>query len=198
MELEEMKGLWNNMSEELERQKMLTDKMIVEMTKQKYRDKLSGISLPETVGTLVCFAMATYALFNFAKLDTWYLALCGIISISFCIVLPVLSLRSIDKLKQIDLTNISYKDSLIQYAKEKDRFVRIQKAGYYLGFIFVLAVLPVAGKLMRDKDLLLDSKLWIWYVPFALAFHFLFSKWVWRHYSSIARGARNLLDELKD
>ena len=198
MELEEMKGLWNNMSEELERQKMLTDKMIVEMTRQKYRDKLSGISLPETVGTLVCFAMATYALFNFGKLDTWYLALCGIISISFCIILPVLSLRSIDKLKHIDLTNVSYKDSLIQYAKEKDRFVKIQKAGYYLGFIFVLAVLPVAGKLMRDKDLLLDSKLWIWYVPFALAFHFLFSKWVWRHYSSIARGARNLLDELKD
>ena len=198
MELEEMKGLWKNMSEELDRQKLLTDKMVVEMTQQKYRNKLSQISLPETVGTIVCFVMAAYALFNFGKLDTWYLILCGVISISFCIVLPILSLRSIAKMKQIDLGNNSYKDSLIQYAKEKDRFVQIQKAGYYLGFIFSLAVLPVAGKLMRDKDLLLDAKLWIWYIPLALVFHFLFSKWVWKHYSSIAQGARNLLEELKD
>ena len=193
-----MKGLWKNMSEELDRQKLLTDKMVVEMTQQKYRDKLSQISLPETVGTIVCFAMAAYALFNFGKLDTWYLILCGVISISFCIVLPILSLRSIAKMKQIDLGNNSYKESLIQYAKEKDRFVKIQKAGYYLGFVFSLAVLTVAGKLMRDKDLLLDAKLWIWYIPLALVFHFLFSKWVWKHYSSIARGARNLLEELKD
>lgn len=198
MELEEMKGLWENMSEELERQKLLTDKMVVEMTRQKYRGKLSQISLPETVGTVICFAMAAYALFNFEKLDTWYLALCGIISVAFCIVLPVLSLRSIDRMKQINLGQNSYRETLIQYAKEKDRFVKVQKAGYYLGFVFSLAVLPVAGKLMRDKDLILDAKLWIWYIPLALIFHFLFSKWVWKHYSSAAKGARNLLDELKD
>ena len=62
-----MKGLWKNMSEELDRQKLLTDKMVVEMTQQKYRDKLSQISLPETVGTIVCFGMAAYALFNFRQ-----------------------------------------------------------------------------------------------------------------------------------
>ncbi|MGA9269847.1 MAG: hypothetical protein WBV45_04435 [Lutimonas sp.] len=198
MELEEMKGLWENMSDELDRQKLLTDKMVVEMTRQKYRDKLSQISLPETVGTVVCFAMAAYALFNFGKLDTWYLMLCGVISIVFCLVLPILSLQSIDRMKQIDLGKNSYREALIQYAKQKDRFVKVQKAGYYLGFVFALAVLPVAGKLMRGKDLLLDAKLWLWYIPFALAFHFLFSKWVWKHYSSIARGARTLLDDLKE
>lgn len=198
MELEEMKGLWENMSEELDRQKLLTDKMVIEMTRQKYKDKLSQISLPETVGTIVCFAMAAYALLNFEKLDTWYLMLCGVVCVAFCIILPILSLRSINKMKQIDFQKKSYRDSLIQYAKEKDRFIKVQKAGYYLGFIFSLAVLPVAGKLMRGKDLLLDAQLWIWYIPLALIFHFLFSKWVWKHYSSIAQGARNLLDELKD
>jgi hypothetical protein len=198
MDIEEMKGLWNSMSEELDRQKLLTDKMILEMTQQKYRDKLRGISLPETVGTIVCFAMAAYTLVNFEKLDTWYLALCGVISISFCLVLPLLSMRSIGRMKKINLSQNSYKDSLKQYAREKDNFVRVQKAGYYLGFIFSLAVLPVAGKLMKDKDLLLDSKIWIWYIPIALAFHFLFSKWVWKHYSSVTRGARSLLEELRE
>ncbi len=193
-----MKGLWNSMSEELDRQKLLTDQMVLEMTRQKYRSKLRQISLPETVGTIVCFAMAAYALVNFGKLDTWYLALCGVLSISFCLVLPVLSLRSIDRMKQIDLRQNSYRESLVEYARRKARFVRIQKAGYYLGFIFCLAVLPVAGKLMKGKDLLLDGKIWIWYIPLMLVFHYLFSKWVWKHYSSLADGARNLLEELKD
>jgi hypothetical protein len=198
MELEEMKGLWENMSEELDRQKLLTDKMVVEMTQQKYRDKLSQISLPETVGTIICFAMAGYALINFGKLDTWYLMLCGVLSISFCIILPILSMRSIRKLKKIDLRKSSYRDSLVEYAKEKDRFVKVQKVSYYLGFIFSLAVLPVAGKLMKDKDLLMDSKLWIWYIPLALVFHFLFSKWVWKHYSSITKKAHSLLEDLRE
>ena len=197
MEIEEMKGLWNSLSEELDRQKLLTDKMILEMTQQKYQDKLKGISLPETVGTIVCFAMAAYALVNFGKLDTWYLVLCGVISISFCLVLPLLSMRSIFRMKKIDITGSSYKETLKQYAREKDYFVRVQKAGYYLGFIFSLAVLPVAGKLMNDKDLLADGKIWIWYIPLALVFHFLFSKWVWKHYSSVTRGAKSLLEEIK-
>ncbi len=197
MEIEEMKGLWNSLSEELDRQKLLTDKMILEMTQQKYQDKLKGISLPETVGTIVCFAMAAYALVNFGKFDTWYLVLCGVISISFCLVLPFLSMRSIFRMKKIDISGSSYKEALKQYAREKDNFVRVQKAGYYLGFIFSLAVLPVAGKLMKDKDLLADGKIWIWYIPLALAFHFLFSKWVWKHYSSVTRGAKSLLEEIK-
>ena len=168
------------------------------MTRRKYKDKLRGISLPESIGTIICFAMALFALVNFYKLDTWYLALCGIICISFCIILPFLSMRSIGRMKKINISENSYKDSLKQYAREKDNFIKVQKAGYYLGFVFSLAVLPVAGKLMRDKDLLLDSKLWIWYIPIALIFQFLFSKWVWKHYTSVTKSARNLLEELRE
>lgn len=198
MELDEMKGLWENMSQELDRQKLLTDKMVVAMTHEKYRNRLRGISVPETVGTVICFMMAVYVLLNFAKLDTGYLVLCGIISVSFLLILPILSMRSILRLKKLDIMKSSYREVLEQYARDKDNFVRVQKTAFYLGFIFALAVLPVAGKLMRNKDLLLDGKLWIWYIPLALVFHFLFSKWVLKHYSSVTKSARNLLDELKD
>ncbi len=196
MELEEMKTLWGNMSQELNRQKLLTDKMVVEMTQKKYKDKLRGISLPEAAGTIICFAMALFTLLNFGKLDTWYLILCGTISISFCVILPILSMRSIGRMKKIDVSGNSYRESLKQYAHEKSQFIKVQKTAYYLGFVFVLAVLPVMGKIMRDKDFLLDSKLWIWYVPLAIIFHFLFSKWVYKHYTSVTKGARKLLDDL--
>ena len=196
MELEEMKTLWGTMSQELDRQKLLTDQLVVEMTQKKYRDTLKGISLPETVGTVICFAMAIYAILNFNKLDTWYLVLCGVLSISFCIVLPILSMKSILNMKKIDVSKSSYKESIKQYASEKNKFIKIQKVAYYCGFVFALAVLPVAGKMMKGKDLLLDSKLWIWYIPLAVIFHFLFSKWVYRYYTKVAKGAQKLLDDL--
>lgn len=196
MELEEMKTLWGTMSQELDRQKLLTDQLVVEMTQKKFDDTLTNISLPETVGTVICFAMALFGIVNFGKLDTWYLILCGIISIGFCIILPILSMKSILRMKKIDLSKSSYKESLRQYAHEKNQFVKIQKISYYLGFIFSLAVLPVAGKLMKDKDLLLESKLWVWYVPVAILFHFLFSKWVYKFYSKATKGAQKLLDDL--
>jgi UDP-N-acetylmuramyl pentapeptide phosphotransferase/UDP-N-acetylglucosamine-1-phosphate transferase len=198
MELDEMKGLWENMSQELERQRLLTDKMVVEMTRNKYKNQLRGISWPEMAGTAICFAIASYVIVNFDQLDTWYLALCGVVSICFCLILPILSMRSIWRMKKIDLSNNSYKETLEHYAREKDTFMKVQKAGFYLGFIFALCFLPVAGKLMNGKDLLLDGKLWTWGLPILLVFHFLFSKWVWKHYSSVTRNARNLLDELKD
>lgn len=198
MELDEMKSLWVDMSEKLERQKLLTDKVVLEMTQKKYRTKLNYISVPETVGTIICFAGAAYAMVNFNKLDTWYLALCGVICVSFCIILPILSMRSISRMKKIDINHNSYKESLKLYAKSKDAFVKVQKAGYYLGFIFSLAVLPVAGKLLRNKDLLLEARLWIWYIPLAIAFQILFSKWVFKHYTSATKGARSLLEELQD
>ena len=39
MELEEMKVLWQEMSQQVEKQKSLTDKLIIEMTQQKYAQK---------------------------------------------------------------------------------------------------------------------------------------------------------------
>ena len=196
MEIEEMKTLWENMSQELDRQKLLTDKMVLEMTQKKYKDTLRSISLPETAGAIICFAMALFIIFNFGKLDTWYLILCGLVSIGFCVILPILSMQSIIRMKKIDVSGNSYKESLKQYAHEKRQFIKVQKTAYYFGFVFALTVLPVFGKIMKDKDFLLDSKLWIWYIPMAVIFHFLFSKWVYRHYTSITKGAQKLLDDL--
>lgn len=197
MELEEMKAQWENMSQELDKQKLLTDRIVVDMTRRKFKEKLRGISVPETVGTVICFAMAIFLILNFTKLDTWYLILCGILSIGFCITLPILSMRSIGKMKKIDISDSSYRESLEQYAREKNLFVKIQKTGYYGGFIFALTILPAIGKITRDKDFLMESRLWIWYIPLIIIFHFLFSKWVFKHYSAIAKSATNLLEDLR-
>ena len=89
MELEELQSAWTKMSDELDQQKKLTNKIILDMTKQKYQNKFTTITKYESLGALVCFAIALFVIFNFNKLDTWYLQACGAFTLLFLIVLPV-------------------------------------------------------------------------------------------------------------
>ena len=84
MELEELRNEWQEMSKEIEKQKILTDKLIIDMTEKKYKNKLKSISIPETIGTVICFAAAIYIFINFSLLDTWYMQLSGLFTALFC------------------------------------------------------------------------------------------------------------------
>ena len=70
MELEELRNEWQEMSKEIEKQKILTDKLIIDMTQKKYKNKLNSISIPETIGTVICFAAAIYIFINFSHLGS--------------------------------------------------------------------------------------------------------------------------------
>ena len=95
MELEEMKTLWGEMSIEIEKQKKLTDSLIIKMTQADYRNKISKILIPEAIGALVCFAGILFILINIQKLNNWYLLVCGITSALILFVLPLLSLKAV-------------------------------------------------------------------------------------------------------
>lgn len=196
MELEELRSEWQEMSTELKKQKILTDKLIIDMTQKKYNNKLKSISIPETIGSVVCFAAAIYILMNFGEFDTWYIQLSGLFSALFCIVLPIISLRSIFGVQKINMSTSNYKQSLERFAKNKKQFVWIQKVSFYLSFILVIVSLPVAAKLMNGKDLFLESKDWLWYIPFGFIFLYIFSKWVFQHYKKTTDSAESLLKEL--
>ena len=197
MDLEEIKNQWDKMSKDIKKQKILTDKLIIDMTQEKYNNKLKLISIPETIGTVICFAGAIYIFINFGKLDTWYMQLSGLFTALFCIILPILSLRSIFGMQKLDMSNNNYKQSIEKFAKSKKQFVLIQKVSFYLSFILVLVCLPVAGKLMNNKDLFLESKVWLWYIPFGFVFLYFISRWVFKKYKSATTSAENLLKELE-
>ena len=80
MELEEMKTLWAEMSAAVERQKKITDSIIIKMTRSNYRNKINKIRVPEFIGSFLCMAGAALIVFNFRQLTTWYLAVCGIVA----------------------------------------------------------------------------------------------------------------------
>ena len=197
MELEKLRSEWQEMSKEIEKQKILTDKLIIDMTQKKYKNKLKLISIPESIGTVICFAASLYIFINFSKLDNWHLQLSGVFTALFCVVLPILSMRSIFDMQKINMSTSNYKQSLERFAKNKKQFVLIQKASFYLSFILVIVSLPVAAKLMNGKDLFLESKAWLWYIPFGFLFLYLFSKWVFKHYKKTTQFAEELLKDLE-
>lgn len=194
MELEEMRQLWDSMSQELEKQKLLTEKMIIDMTQQKYRTTLKGITLPELAGTVICFLGSAFIILNFEKLDTWYLVLSGVISAMFLIILPILSWKALLPMQKMELG--TYKESLKNYAERSQRFTQIQKLSYYLGYIVAVAILPVSSKLINGKDIIATSNYWILPIIFLVVFHFFFSKKIFKYYNRVSREARELLEDL--
>ncbi|MEL6812074.1 MAG: hypothetical protein AAFP76_12140 [Bacteroidota bacterium] len=200
MELEEMKQLWETMSQRVEKQQLLTNKLIIQMTQERYTTKLSKIQTFETAGSVICFVMAAFVLFNFGKLDTWYLVLSGILVLLALTLLPILVLRSIFKMKHLDLAQQNFRESLVEFGREKQRFLFLQRLNIGFGFLIMFAALPVASKLLSNKDIFetgVSSFTWI-YLGAAVVGLALFARWGYGCYRRITQSAENLLKELED
>ncbi len=200
MELEEMQTVWSELSDQIEKQKKLTDKMIIMMTQEKYRSRINRIAYPEILGGIICYGAGLLIVFNFSKLDNWYSLLCGIISIVVLFVLPILSLKSIKRIHKIDVATNNYKETLLNYAKEKKQFQKVMKWGYYLGFIIMFTIMPVTSKIINGKDLFSETKsIWplVIAIPLAIIFFIVFSKWVFKHYLKNINSAESLIKDLE-
>lgn len=198
MELDEMKTLWTDMSQQLEAQKVLTDKMIVQMTQQRYTSKLQAISIPEIIGAVICFATVLFITGNFGKLDTWYLQLSGGLTALACLILPILSLRSLQQLRIINISKATYREALVSYLQSKNHFMKLQRITYYLSFFLILVMLPVMGKLLSGVDVITEDKDWIWIAPAAVPLFYFFAKWVYKKYQSTTAAAEEILRSLDE
>ncbi len=197
MELQELQTLWSQVSQQLEDQKKLTNEMIKKMTQERYSNKFSKIAIYETIGAVICFVAAFYVLFNFGKLEIWYLQLCGLITLIFLIILPVLTLKSLRNIKHINIAESSFKDTIVQFMKAKNQLLLLQRVGIYLSFLLMFTTLPVASKLLKNKDLFLETGVWYVYLPIMGIFLFFFTRWGYGCYKSITRSAENILSELE-
>ena len=197
MELKELETLWSEMSQELETQKKLTNELIMNMTQTKYSNKFQKISTYETIGGVICILAAIFVLTKFSLLDTWYLQLCGLFTVIFLILLPVLTLNSLRRIQKLNIADRNIKDTLISFTKAKNQLLFLQRLGLYLSFILMFTILPVAGKIMNGKDLFVESNILYIYLPIMAIFIFFFARWGYGCYKSITNSAENILKELE-
>ncbi|MEM7186245.1 MAG: hypothetical protein AAF466_06270 [Bacteroidota bacterium] len=200
MELEEMKMLWQQMSQKLEQQRLVTDQIIIEMTQQKYSNRFNKLYFFESLGTVVCVAIAILILVNFRKLDTWYLVTCGAFVTAFLLVMPLLTLRSLQRIKRLSVSQFSYKEMLVRFEKSKHRVLLLQRGSLILSALLAVLILPVFQKIFKNEDLFqqdIELSLWI-SVGVMLLFLFFFARWGYRCYQSVTRSAEGILKELEE
>ena len=199
MEIEEMQALWSDLTNQLEHQKKLTDKIIMDMTQERYSNKFKTISTYETFGAVICFVVALYILLNFGSLDTWYLKVCGVFTLSFLIVLPILVLRALGKIKRLNIIDKSYKDTLVSYTHAKTNLLRLQQFSIFASFLLMFAVSAISTKIMSNKDFFMmerDTGAYV-VIGVAIVFVIIVSRWGYGHYTRITSSAENLLKELE-
>jgi len=194
MELEEMQAAWTEMSSELEKQKVITNELIMKMTQDKYSSPWNHILQFERIGTVVCFGMLLYLLVNFGKMDTVALKLCGFVCVITLAVLPILSLRSILGMKKVNITTMTVKETLETFRNRKKQFIQFQIFNFSLSFVFMLAVLPVAVKLLKNKNLFtdFDNTLLIG-IPFLTVLFIVFFWYIIRMYKRIFARSEELI-----
>lgn len=199
MELEELQTAWTQMSIELEHQKKLTNEIILNMTKEKYRNKFKTITTYETMGAFVCFCIALLILVKFGALNTWYLQLSGLLSLSFLVILPILVLHALARIKNLNLSTGSYKDNLSSYIMAKNRLLALQRVGIVCGFLSIFLIVPVTSKIVSNKDIfelgLKTEQLVLLSIAFILTS--IFCSRVYKGYLRITRSAQELLKELE-
>ena len=197
MELDELQAVWSEMSNQLDKQKKLTNEIILKMTQQQYRNRMNKIKYPEILGGLVCLVTAVLIIYNFQDLNTWPLRICGAISLMIMIILPIFLFRAIKHMDRINVQENNYKQTLVDFAKGKRQFLLVQKISVYLGFVLLIVVLPVFSKLMNGKDILSEVKIWTWYLPFGFLFFAFFTRWVIKHYKNTLNDTTQILADLE-
>ncbi|MEM7370056.1 MAG: hypothetical protein AAF587_15730 [Bacteroidota bacterium] len=196
MDLDEMKLLWDDLSEQRDQQQRLTDTMIVDMTKRTYHSKLRSIAFFETIGAIFCFGLAAVLIWNWYKLDTWYLIGSGLFSMLILTVMPILSLNTIYQMQGIRLAESPFRQTVDRYTRLKKRFFLIQQLMIGMSFIFAVVAIPLAGKIMSGKDIFLNHRTLIFAFVGCVGLFF-FVRWGYRKYVNMADSAEEILRELQ-
>jgi len=197
MELEELQAAWTQMSNELEKQKELTNTLIMDMTKEKYNAKFRTITNYEKAGTLVCVASAVFIALNIQKLDTWYLLACGLFAVLFSVIMPILVLGALKKIRQLDIVYLNYKEALLKYTKAKTNLLKIQRYGGYASILYIAAFLPAVARILNGRNLFLEPSNLLWKLAVMSVFMVLFTYWGYGHYKRITNAAEQLIKDLE-
>lgn len=199
MDFEQMQLVWSRMDTELQKQKKMTDKLILQMTQEKYTNKFRKLATIETIGAFVCFIAGLFLLFNFYKLETWYLMLCGGITIAYLFAMPLFVLRPLYTLRKIKIDTNSLSDTLQTFSNSKKQVLLVQRIGMYLNFLLFIFMIPTLNKIFNNKDMFLELEGTTFYIALVVAVvvMILVSRWGYKCYKKITNSAENMLNDLE-
>lgn len=155
-ELEELRTIWSEMSDKLDRQKQLTDQLILQMAHEKSSSRLQRIVTMEGVG-IVAVALILLALFSrFYLLDNWLQITGGVFSALVLLISLIMGGRIIFQARRIDVSQNNYQQNLTYFKALKKTLRLYKRLSIVLNIFLPFFLLPVVFKLFFDRDLLTD------------------------------------------
>ncbi|OBX25384.1 hypothetical protein LX77_01718 [Gelidibacter algens] len=197
MELEEMKNTWGKLSKRVEKQEILTTQLIEKITQQNYNSKMNKIHYSEYVGTIICYVGASYILMNFSKIDEVLIQVLAGLSVLLLFTLPVISLKSVRSIRNIDITSNTYLENINLFVRQKIKFQKLQKLNVALGLFFMLIVLPVLAAI-QGKSLDQIPDFWTLIFPIFVSFFLVFAWWVLKSYNKVLSATEKMLTDINN
>lgn len=196
MELDDFQNTWEEMSTQLKTNQQLNPKMIDNMSKKKFGSSLNKIKIPEVLGSAICLGCAVFIVFNFNTLNSLAYQIAGVLAILLFILLPAISLRSIQLLhRSADVTK-PYSENLKEFAIQKINFCRLQKLNFTLSHLLLVCVILLITRLFGHKAITDNNYFFITSFGFGYIVLVFFSKWVLKSYNKTIRRSEELLSEL--
>ena len=196
MEIDDFKNTWDEMSKQVKEKQNLNPKMFNKMSERKFTSNLQKIAIPEIIGGVICVGCAIYIGFQFKLLDTALFKIVGVVSILLLIVLPAISLFSIQQLyKSTDISK-SYAETLKEFAVQKMNFWKLQKLNITLSYLLLAVVIILVTKFFGNHTNDENAYTMIFGFCFGYVVLLFFSKWVFKKYNKIIQQTEYLLNEL--
>ncbi len=155
MELEDIKKSWAQMSQDLEKQKILTNELILKMAHQKSSKSLGKLIGFETVGGfLMSIALSILVILNFytGNLTGTGLTICGIGSLIIFAASGLTSLNFILKMKRINLLENTIEVNLNFLNDFKRTLKQYKKLNMITAIPTMVFFIPVVVKIFNDKN----------------------------------------------
>ncbi|MCH7400078.1 hypothetical protein MM236_18935 [Belliella sp. DSM 107340] len=195
MELEEMKNTWQSLSKRVEKQELQTNQILEKLKQEKYHSKLNKIGYSEYVGTIVCYIGAAYLTMNFTKVDSLTMQIFAIIAIVLLFVLPVISLKSLQAVRNVNIPSMAYIDAIEDFAHRKIKFQRLKKLNVSLGLFLMLVAVPVLSSI-QGKAIAQVPHFWTLIFPVSIIFFLAFAMWVLKSYNKILKETEKILSDI--
>lgn len=190
---------WDKLNSSLKQQKLINERIIMDIIKIKFSNKLKSIIKYESIGALLLVMTSIVLIWNIQIFDTLPLQIATVISLIIMILLPILSLSTIYQMKNMDMSKRSCKENIVEFTKRQSRFLLVQRWSVFISPIFMLVLIPPFLKLSEGKDFFAsDSNNLLWYIPIAFIAVIAFGKWGYGCYKRITDNAKNILQELED
>jgi steroid 5-alpha reductase family enzyme len=199
MELQDMQKQWKAMNSRLETMEIIQKNQIMEMTRKEYKSQFKKLWNIEFIGALICYAMAGWIVFDFQKFNTPFHMACALLTLLFLAILPILVLRYISNIKNISLSETSYKETIKKFQKNKNRLLATQQFSGVAGILIFFLSMPVFSKLFGNDNSFESLKM-SQYIFIALTFIavLLLILWSIKKYKGIMTNAEKLLRELDE